>query len=66
MWVKFTAEHWHRFNAQAKTRYRAGMTVNVPTIVANKAVGAGHAVKMRRSSKAAKPEQVGDEASVGG
>lgn len=54
-WVRFTEEHWHRFNAQAKKRYRAGTTVNVPSAVANKAVSVGHAVRLRKRGKGSNP-----------
>lgn len=60
-WVKFTAEHWHRFNAQMKRRYLAGQVLNVPAPVARKAIADGHAVAMRKPSKTAKPEPADDE-----
>lgn len=56
MWVKITALHWHKFNAQAKTRYLPGMIKNLPTAVAEKAVADGHAIKMKKSRRGARPE----------
>lgn len=64
MWVRFTAEHWHRFNRQMSRRYLPGMVVNVPTRAANKAIADGHAVRMKRTRRAGPPVEVndGDEA----
>ena len=65
MWVRFKAEHWHRFNRQMSRRYLAGEIRNVPTTVGEGAIAAGRAVKMKRSRRAEAPVEVndGDEAS---
>lgn len=59
MWVKFTERHEHRFTRQMKRYFMPGEVRNLPTAVALKAIEAGHAVKMKRPTKAA-PAEVDD------
>lgn len=56
MWLRFTHEHWHRFNPQFKTRFLPGQERNLPTSVAEKAIRDGNAIKLRKKSRHAKPE----------
>lgn len=63
MWVRFVDVHFHRFNAQFKQRFMPGQERNLPKAVADKAVAAGHAIRMKKASRNAKPEPVdGDDA----
>lgn len=61
MWVRFQAVHWHRFSPQLKTRFLPGGEHNLPTAVAEKAIADGHAIKMKKARKGAKPEPVDGE-----
>lgn len=56
MWIRFSHQHWHRFTAQYKRRFMPGEEHNLPTPVAQKAVDDGHAIKMKKRSRSAKPE----------
>lgn len=61
MWVRFTERHEHRFTRQMKRYFDPGEVRNLPAAVAVKAIDAGHAVKMKKPTKAAAEVDDGEE-----
>lgn len=62
MWVRFTAEYWHRVRHNVRIRYKEDMVISVPTAIANEAVAKGKAVKVARQSRepAQEPARYGE------